>query len=432
MLLNLSKLEEELSTKLYLKENKVKMFTQKVQEYFTILEESIETADRIEILEILSVLITFKESFSSESKWERLTYRSLEIIRENLYASNFHPFFAYSGISHVAFILNQLSVKLPNIKRFLYSVNKLLSINLHEYITISNKPEFFQINNFEFIYGLSGALRYVIDFNNDEEMHSTAFKIVELLVKRSHEKIIDRHKVPGWHYYPSQIELKNMTKSAENGVINYGLSHGMGGPLMTLSLAYSKGIRINGLKEAIDSIFYEYFKASYRINGVIYWPSSLTLEQYIGQEEVISTPRQMSWCYGSIGILRAMYLASIYMSNEENKIFATNELIKIAKMESNDYLLSMPINCHGFAGAVSIMTEMFVDTENEIFLNMARKQMIACIDYMINADFSNIKANGKKKVHLYCYLEGYSGILQTIQSFAGYGDSVHKKRILLM
>ena len=80
-----------------------------------------------------------------------------------------------------------------------------------------------------------------------------------------------------------------------------------------------------------------------------------------------STSRTMSWCYGSIGILRAIYLASINMSNEASKTFALNELIKIAKMESSDYLLSMPIICHGFAGTVSIMTEMFVDTKNDVF-----------------------------------------------------------------
>ena len=58
--------------------------------------------------------------------------------------------------------------------------------------------------------------------------------------------------------------------------------------------------------------------------------------------------------------------------------------------------------------------------------------MITCIDYIIKTDYSYIKVNPDKKVHLYGYLEGYSGILQTIQSFIDYGDNMHKKRILVI
>lgn len=432
MQLNLFEMGERLSVKLDLDSRKIEIFTQKVQEFFTILEDSIEKAEGVKTLEILSVLVSFKEYFSSESEWASLVHRLLEILCQDLSVPVFHPIFAYSGISQVAFTLHQLYEKIPNIERLLCKVNELLLANLHEYIKASNIPEFFTMNTFELLYGLSGPLRYVLDFNNDEKMYNTASKIVEVLVKRSHEKVINGHIVSGWHYYPSAIEAKFMTESAENGVVNYSLSHGMSGPLMTLSLAYSKGIRIDGLKEAIDSIFNEYFKAAYHVNGIIHWPGKITFEQYIGQEEINSVPRPMSWCYGSIGILRAIYLASIYMSNKENKIFAKNELIKIAKMDTTDYMLYLPINCHGFAGTSSIMTEMYTDTKNDVFLNMAMKHIIICIDYIINANFSYVETDPGKKVILYCYLEGYSGILQTIQSFIVNGDNAHKKRILVI
>jgi len=432
MILELSEITQKLSAKIDLNEEKIEKFTKKLQDFFDILENRIEIADKTEILEILSMLTTFKENFISKSKWEALVLRSLEIIRQNLHDSIYHPFSTYSGIGHVAFILNQLYEKNPNIKRFLYSVNELLSANLQRYLRDSQIPELSTINNFEFIYGLSGALRYTLDFDDDENMHSISSQIVEVLLKRLHPKSIDGHIIPGWYYYPSPIELESLNESAKNGVLNYGLSHGIAGPLMTLSLAYNKGICIAGLKESIDNIFIEYYKASYRVDDVIHWAGSISINQYLGQEKIDTIPRRMSWCYGSIGILRAMYLASIYMSNEENRFFAVNELVKIAKMEPNDYQLSMPIICHGFAGTASIMAEMYIDTENDVFQNMAKKQIIKCVDYIIGADYLYEEENSKRKVELFCYLEGYSGILQTIQSFLKCGDNVHKKRIIII
>jgi len=202
--------------------------------------------------------------------------------------------------------------------------------------------------------------------------------------------------------------------------------------LTTLSLAHRSGIHVDGLNEAINDLLTEYMKAAYRVDGIVHWPGRITFEQYVGHEEVMHVPHQMSWCYGSIGVLRAIYLASVYTANREMENFAIDELVKIAQMEVGRYLLSSPIICHGFAGTVSIMDEMYRDTGNTVFLDAARQQAITCVDCIINTDYSYIEPDPTKKVHLYSYLEGFSGILQTIQSFVGNGGCLHKKRILVL
>jgi hypothetical protein len=140
----------------------------------------------------------------------------------------------------------------------------------------------------------------------------------------------------------------------------------------------------------------------------------------------------MSWCYGSIGNLRAMFLASCNTENKEMEDYTINELVKIAQMDTKDYLLYLPYVCHGFAGTVSIMDEMFNDTGNIIFLKTANEQLKLCIDYITNADYSYIDEEPRKRVHLYNYLEGYSGMFQTAQSFLCNIDKGHKKRLLVV
>lgn len=433
-MINFSEIMDELSAKIDLDDYKIEAFTQKVQEFFIILDHNLETLDGIggfEAVEILFVLASFKENFILESKWESLVYRCLEIIRNNIYNRNYSLFSVYTGIGSIAFALQELLYVLPNIQRFQNNINDLLCINLNKYLEYLNTSNFSTVGNFELIEGISGPLRYLLDFGNDEKMYNMASKLIEILIKRSQPQNMNDHLIPGWIYKPLPSEAKNMSMHTKKGVINYGVSHGIGGPLMVLSLAYKNRIRIDGIEKAIDDIFTEYDKASYRVNDIIYWPRKITFEQYIRQEKIIICPNPMSWCYGSIGILRIMYLASIYTQNEKNKIHAINELIKIAEMEISDYILTMPVNCHGYAGTVSIMTEMYHDTKNDVFLNTAIKQIIICIDYIINANYIQDETSATK-VSLYSYLNGYSGMLQTIKSFIKNDENMHKKRMLII
>lgn len=155
----------------------------------------------------------------------------------------------------------------------------------------------------------------------------------------------------------------------------------MGGPLVALSLAYKSDIRSDGILETIEEIISEYRKSAYYVNDIIYWPGRVTLEQYIGQSEIEHIPNRMSWCYGSIGILRAMYIASVSISDKENEQFILNEFIKIAKMNLSDYLISSPIVCHGYVGAAAVMKEMFNDINKPEFLERAIELSYLAIGY---------------------------------------------------
>ena len=299
-----------------LSDDAIDCFIKNSATYFLTLKGNISKLSPNEALCAISILTGFKDYFASLSDWEHLTLQALDTLRKGIILSSFTKIAAFSGMSHVAFAIHKLSLKAPNINSFLKDTNRILLRNLTAYLKTSNTEEFLNKGNYEVIAGLSGPLRYLLNFDS-EDMQEMAMKIVNSFIKRASEKTIIGHSVTGWHYYPSAIEMSFMDYDTPNGYINYGLSHGMAGPLVALSIAYSRGVRANGLEDTINGIANEFMKAIYYVDDIAYWPGRIKLEQYLKIEDIEYTAGQMSWCYGSVGILRAMFMCGTMTKNQK-------------------------------------------------------------------------------------------------------------------
>ena len=69
--------------------------------------------------------------------------------------------------------------------------------------------------------------------------------------------------------------------SFPNGNLNFGVAHGMVGPLVSLCKAYNVGYRVKGIEDAIKKLFdiYDIFKRY--DNGIPIWPTQLKYEDFI-------------------------------------------------------------------------------------------------------------------------------------------------------
>jgi hypothetical protein len=441
MLINFDKIRYDNGIKASLKDEFFEMFIQNVGEYFNILESEFnKTPLRInpsEALNIISMLAGFKYCFISQEEWERLTLKSLGVLRRGVVSDVFGKFEVFFGIGQVTFTIHNLSLIAPNIKPFMNGLNKILIDNLSKYLDTTKIEDLMTTSNYEVIAGLSGPLRYLLDFPENHEMVKMAEKIVDLFVKRSKEKVVAEYKVTGWHHYPSEMEASFMQFEAPNGVVNYGLSHGMAGPLVALSMAYKNGIYIDGLEDTINNLISEYMGAYYYVNDIIHWPGMITLEQRMGVEEIDKMAGKMSWCYSSVGILRALYMASDFTNNEEVRQFAVKEYLKIAKMDMTDYLLTQPIVCHGHAGTAAVINAMYLDTGIPEFLQRAIEMAEVCTQFSSEKFFENQiqihkNADISLRAQLHEYLEGYTGLLQSILSIIKGEPNENEKRLLIV
>src|SRR5690606_33605046 len=107
--------------------------------------------------------------------------------------------------------------------------------------------------------------------------------------------------------------------SFELGQLNFGLAHGVPGPLALLSLAWSAGFRVPGQDEAIETMADWLLDwREYDESGRPYWTSYISLGCYTGRGELPAPPpARPSWCYGAAGIARALGFAGGALSRPE-------------------------------------------------------------------------------------------------------------------
>ena len=436
-MIDLNKIKNCSNIRIKLSEESFDHYLLNVGEYFTALEKDISKIKPSETMDVIAALVSFREYFYSESEWERLTLQSLDVLRKGLNKSFFYDTAIFYGMAHVAYSVYALSSQVPKIKPFLQGINDVLLNKLSDCLKSADKEEFYTTGNYEVIKGLSGPFRYLLDNTDDNQMNEMTKQVINVFIKRSKDITILDHKITGWHYYPSSMEKRYMAEDASNGCINYGVSHGMGGPLAVLSMAYHKGFDAEGLKDAIDGLISEYMNAVYYANDIAYWPGRITLEQHIGQEKSPDTPNAMSWCYGSVGILRVLYMAGVFMSNDRVKQFALDELLKIAKLDLPSYLLSQPIVCHGYVGTAIILSLMYIDTGREEFKLKAAEMVESGTAFNIERFFENAhhiaaSNNTETLATTHDHLEGFNGIIHSTLSIMKCIPSENEKRLLML
>ena len=413
------------------------LFIQNASEYFMALEKDLHKVSPIDSVDVISALTNFREYFNSESEWERLTLQSLDVLRKGVQGAFFDKIAAITGMTHVAFAVHVLSEQAPKVRPFLQSINDLLLSNVDDFLKKSNKKEFNMAGNYEIIKGLSGPLRYLINFNDDERMKDMAERVINVFIKRSKDITILGQRVTGWYYYLTKSEKSFMHEETFDRCVNYGVSHGMGSPLATLAMAYKAGFRVDGLMEAINGLVAEYMNAVCFVNYIAYWPGRIKLEQYIGSEEIPKIPNQMSWCYGSAGILRVMFLAGDLICDKDIKHFTLEEFSKIAKMDLSEYKFNQPIVCHGHIGTAAILNAMYLDTGREEFLEKTIEMIGVSLRYNIERYFENEvrvakERNISSRASLHSHLEGYNGIIQTTLSILKGQPGADEKRLLIV
>jgi lantibiotic biosynthesis protein len=207
------------------------------------------------------------------------------------------------------------------------------------------------IQNYDFIYGGMGCLKYLQKRNFFAANKPALDKFLQLL----RQNAICKGDALGWFFFnvvTGQVEKK----------INLGLSHGM----PSIPLLLSK-INVHYSEPGSQLIFgamrlLEKSHGSY-IDSIASYP----YEYPPGKNR-----SRMAWCYGDLGIA-ATYLqvgknsgADQYIHTAENIMQKCVERVKHEDTEIIDASL-----CHGSAGAAQIFTRFYWDTRNPLFAQAA-------------------------------------------------------------
>lgn len=126
--------------------------------------------------------------------------------------------------------------------------------NRQKIITIEKAPVC--DSNHDMISGISGAVYYLLDCDYTKEEKHILKACIEYLVALTRDTKFEGKSIIKFHVLqPNQNPNFNQEKF-KRGNINFGLAHGMLGPLIALAKAHAKGFNIEGLKDGIEKVYH--------------------------------------------------------------------------------------------------------------------------------------------------------------------------------
>jgi hypothetical protein len=308
----------------------------------------------------LALLCGYLDECFPRERWDLKARDYLQVAARAAEASGELPLGLFSGLSGLAFAAWRLSRGGQRYQRLLASLDHSIcrrAMAAARSIRGRNGAAF---SEFDPISGLSGVGAYLLCRRGEPHMLAALLSLVEGLV----DLLSEADGVPRWYTPPHLLGDERTREVCPHGNLNFGLAHGIPGPLALLSLVHAAGISAPGLAEAIartaDWLCENRFDDAWGLN----WPSFVPLiqtESAHGQHlEAPSArtapdgPSRCAWCYGSPGIARALWLAGEALGRQDYRDLAISAMDAVFRRPVAVRRIPSPTFCHGVAGLLAI------------------------------------------------------------------------------
>jgi hypothetical protein len=213
------------------------------------------------------------------------------------------------------------------------------------------RPGFAEYDVFLGLAGL-GALLLRRDPGGTAMQH-----VLEYVVALTRPLPGDAARLPGWWVSHDPNRWQSARYAGGHG--NFGLAHGITGPLALLSLAVRRNIVVDGQTEAIATVLD--WLDRWRQDGPTghWWPETIATTELRPRR-----PARPSWCYGTPGIARAGQLAAIATGDRPRRQLYENALLDCLTDPDQLDLLVDPGLCHGIAGTYQTAWRAAADSES--------------------------------------------------------------------
>lgn len=253
------------------------------------------------------------------------------------------------------------------------------------------------LGEYDLVRGLTGLGTYLLRCDPDSRLLR---EILEYLVRLTEPVPADDAAgpaAPGWW----SSSNPNLTTSTPGGHGNFGMAHGITGPLALLALSARHGIAVPGQADAIGRICA--WLDAWRQPGPAgpWWPSWITVAELRDGKPAPPGPGRPSWCYGTPGIARAMQLAALATCDRARQTGAENAILRCVTDPGQTALLTDPGLCHGWAGTTAATWHAARDS--------GRPGLAAAVGRLAGALVSSAAGD-----HPYGLIDGYAGAALTL------------------
>ncbi|MGG7178466.1 lanthionine synthetase C family protein [Clostridium paraputrificum] len=260
---------------------------------------------------------------------------------------------AFSGLLDLGYSLQSIESE----KSMLNIINNSIKSEVLYFLKSKVTPN---ISICENINGIAGISRYLLNYIDDNKAYFLNKELLLYLI----DFIIKNEDA-------LQISINCNNDALKSGIISFGekldfgLAHGIAGILSILSIACIKNINLPKQKEAIKICINFYMNNIISRNNVKGWPKKVTLNDI---NRIPDLPiSYTSWCYGSIGILRTLFIGSVAV-NDRNMITEVLHMVNLNLANCKESLeIFSPTFCHGYSGYMYILNLFYKDTQNVLY-----------------------------------------------------------------
>lgn len=215
---------------------------------------------------------------------------------------------------------------------------------------------------FDLIRGLTGLGAYLLQ----RDPHGDPVReVLSYLVRLTEPLYADGILVPGW--WTDLDPAGQLSKDFPGGHGNFGMAHGISGPLALLSLALKRGVVVNGHAEAIGRICAWLDDWRQDHDAGPWWPYWVTRDELGHHRSTQSGPSRPSWCYGTPGLARAQQLAGQAAGDVARQRMAEQALIGCLSDRNQLAAITDTTLCHGWAGLFHIVWRVAADAHTPDF-----------------------------------------------------------------
>ncbi|OLT29206.1 hypothetical protein BJF83_00415 [Nocardiopsis sp. CNR-923] len=161
--------------------------------------------------------------------------------------------------------------------------------------------------------------------------------------------------LPGW--WTPDTPTPAQPALYPRGHVSLGVAHGIAGTLSLLTQAWTENVRVPGHSDAIDRLvnwLLRWGPTGPRTETWSGWPGIVIPDEADGQLRAPVQPQRPVWCYGTVGVARAVQLAGVALSRPEWTSVAVESLVAVLDAPALTGLITDPTLCHGWAGALHV------------------------------------------------------------------------------
>ncbi|MGH3942010.1 MAG: lanthionine synthetase C family protein [Pseudonocardiaceae bacterium] len=224
----------------------------------------------------------------------------------------------------------------------------------HARINRGDRPA---LAEFDLIRGLTGLGAYHL---RCDPHHEVIAAVLAYLVRLTEPLLGRTDGLPGW--WTDLAPTGQATPDYPGGHGNFGLAHGIAGPLALLSLALRRGIVVDGHADAITRICAWLDAWRQEHSAGPWWPRTITPNEVHTGRTRQPGPQQPSWCYGTPGLARAQQLAGLATGDAGRQRIAETALLGCLSDPTQLAMITDSGLCHGSAGLLHTAWRMTAET----------------------------------------------------------------------